>query len=253
MNELRRMAYLDALGIDSYVSRAQLPGAAVTQRLVIVAQPARTAPEKGGVDLADTVSLDTPRATPASPAAKEGFTRPDFGLGVAGPSAAAEPVREQSPANEPPPRFTLSAIIAGEWLWLEELDGMPLTTNQVQLVQSMTLALGRENAGNNGGAAAAAQVGRPEVAQFDWPMHNNRQLDQGEEAARASVAAFINRKLEQRGCRGLILLGQACAQRVPLPQLQVATVCTLSSAEILANPMLKRQVWQDLQPLRQKP
>ena len=36
MHELRRMAYLDALGVDSYVSRAQLPGAAATRRLAIV-------------------------------------------------------------------------------------------------------------------------------------------------------------------------------------------------------------------------
>ena len=34
MNELRRMAYLNALGVDCYVSRTQLPGAAVTRRLV---------------------------------------------------------------------------------------------------------------------------------------------------------------------------------------------------------------------------
>ena len=247
MNELRRMAYLDALGIDSYVSRAQLPGAALTQRLVIVARP----PAKDRVDAVAAASLDAPRATPVSPASKEGFTRPDFGLGAPGPSTVIEPLREQSSANEPLPRFTLSAIIVGEWLWLEELHGMPLTTNQVQLVQSMALALGRES--DNGGSAAGDQVTRPEVAQFDWPIHNNRQLDQGDEAARASVAAFISRKLEQRGCRGLVLLGQACVQRVPLPQMQVATVCTVSSAEILVNPVLKRQVWQDLQPLRQKP
>jgi hypothetical protein len=36
MNELRRMAYLNALGVDCYVSRTQLPGAAVTRRLAIV-------------------------------------------------------------------------------------------------------------------------------------------------------------------------------------------------------------------------
>ena len=39
MNELRRMAYLDALGVDSYVSRVQLPGAAATRRLAIVTAP----------------------------------------------------------------------------------------------------------------------------------------------------------------------------------------------------------------------
>ena len=42
MNELRRMAYLDALGIDSYVSRSQLPGAALTRRLAIASACAAT-------------------------------------------------------------------------------------------------------------------------------------------------------------------------------------------------------------------
>ena len=36
MNELKRRAYLDALGIDTYVSRGQLGGAAPTRRLAIV-------------------------------------------------------------------------------------------------------------------------------------------------------------------------------------------------------------------------
>ena len=34
--EMRRLAYLEALGVDTYVSRGQLPGAAPTLRLAIV-------------------------------------------------------------------------------------------------------------------------------------------------------------------------------------------------------------------------
>jgi hypothetical protein len=84
-------------------------------------------------------------------------------------------------------------------------------------------------------------------------MHTNRQLDLGEEAARASVAAFINRRLEQRGCLGLVLLGQTGAKRVSLPDMEVPTVITASSAEMIANPALKQQAWRDLQPLLRKP
>ena len=54
MNELRRMAYLDALGIDSYVSRTQLPGAAVTRRLAILVTPAKAPVEKHSVGVPDT-------------------------------------------------------------------------------------------------------------------------------------------------------------------------------------------------------
>ena len=41
MHELSRLAYLDAMGIDHYLSRSQLPGAAPTQRLAVVAGPAQ--------------------------------------------------------------------------------------------------------------------------------------------------------------------------------------------------------------------
>jgi hypothetical protein len=38
-----------------------------------------------------------------------------------------------------------------------------------------------------------------------------------------------------------------------LSDMRVATVTTASSAEILVNAVLKRQVWRDLQPLLHKP
>jgi hypothetical protein len=252
MNELRRMAYLEALEIDCYVSRAQLPGAALTRRLAIVPAPVETVVAEGRVD-----SPGAPKAAvpPVSPMQQEGVTRPDFGPGLRGASATVESPREPLPGGEPVPRFSLSTIIAGDWLWLEELDGMPLATEQVHLVQSMAqaLVLARGIGSDNTRSAAGTQATRPDVAQFDWPMHTNRQLDQGADAVRASVAAFVSRRLEQRGCRGLVLLGQTCVKRLPLPQMKVLSVSTASSAEILASPALKRQVWRDLQPLLQKP
>ena len=42
MDELTRSRYLQALGTDTYISRGQLPGAAVTRRLAIVQQSPRT-------------------------------------------------------------------------------------------------------------------------------------------------------------------------------------------------------------------
>ena len=233
MHELRRMVYLDALGVDSYVSRAQLPGAAATRRLAIVTASktqqlaAATAPEPRRV---------APNSEPAlvaqSACAAEGT------LDVSAPLQRGEPV----------PRFSLTAIVAGDWLWLEELAG-PLTTDQVRLVQSMAQALLLCHQSPGGEVKPAVQ---PEVAQFDWPIHTNQQLDLGEEAARASVAGFVDRRLGEHECRGLVLLGDACAQRVRRQQISLVTVDTMSSAEILAQPALKRQVWRDLLPLVRK-
>jgi hypothetical protein len=229
MNELRRMAYLDALGVDSYVSRVQLPGAAATRRLAIVTAP-NSQQLSAGVIPEPLLSRSALVAQTARPA-------------KASVQASASPQQ-----GEPVPRFSLTAIVAGDWLWLEELAG-PLTTDQVRLVQSMAQALLLCHQSPGGEVKPVVQ---PEVAQFDWPIHTNQQLDLGEEAARASVAGFVDRRLGEYGCRGLVLLGQACAQHVPRQQISVETVNTVSSAEILAQPALKRQVWRDLLPLVRK-
>jgi hypothetical protein len=136
---------------------------------------------------------------------------------------------------------------------------MPLTTEQVQLVQSMASALQYHRALRDAGRASAPpgaarpDAARPDVVQFDWPIHSNRQLDQSEEAAQAGMAGFLARRLGQQGSRGLVLLGQAGAARVPIRELGVATVCTASTADMLANPALKRQAWRDLLPLIHQP
>lgn len=235
MNELRRMAYLEALEIDSYVSRTQLPGAAVTRRLAIV-PTAESMPANPAPVVADVSGDAGANQQPA------GFSRPDFDLGTRKKHPETEAPPQAAPGAEVVPRFSLSAIVAGRWLWLEELHGMPLATEQVQLVRAMAHALALSS-------GADIPVSKPEMAQFDWPLHGNRQLDQGEESARAGVAAFVSRRLEQCGCRGLVLLGQSAAKRLPLSQLEVLCVTTSSSTEILANPTLKQQVWHDLQPL----
>ena len=50
----------------------------------------------------------------------------------------------------------------------------------------------------------------------------------------------------------MVLMGQACAMRLPLREVKALTVHTVSSAEILAQPALKRFVWRDLLPLVSK-
>jgi len=238
------MAYLEALGIDSYVSRTQLPGAALTRRLAIASR--RATPVLQGAE------RPIARAIAAS-AQQDAATHAGVGPVARINDAVPLPPQdvESPPRGAAVPRFSLTAIIAGDWLWLEELAGMPLTTEQVQLVQSMALALARQREPRTATGTAAPRPGAvpPAVAQFDWPIHTNRQLDLGAAAARASVAGFVGRRLEQHGCHGLVLLGQSCALRVPLQEVKILTVSTASSADILAQPALKRTVWRDLLPL----
>jgi hypothetical protein len=252
MDELRRRAYLDALGIEGYVSRRQLPGAPVSRRLAIPTKPRAPLSARGrDVNTAQatvTTVVERPLSALVEPRVRG--------------RSEGQPASRRADALQPAalPRFSLVTIVAGDWLWLEELGGMPLTTEQVQLVQSMASALlvgrGLHNARHASAppdgvppGMASRGAARPDVMQFDWPIHENRQLDQGEAAAQAGVAGFLARRLEQLGSQGLVLLGQGGAARVPMRDLDVVVVSTASSAEMLAQPALKRQAWRDLQPL----
>lgn len=228
MNELRRMAYLDAMGIDSYVSRGQLPGAAMTRRLAIVRSQA-AAP-----------ITTTPEAEPAPQADALRMPRLDGGSGKTRPKPPPKPVAAtDATVAAAVPRFSLAAIVSGDWLWLEDLNGRPLAREQVQLIQGMSRALARIVP-----PAADRNQRQPIVAQFDWPIHNNQQLDQGEEAARAGAAGFIGRKLEQHPCRGLILLGAHTRERIMTDTLgQLPVGSAPDTVSMLADPTLKKQAW----------
>ncbi len=221
MHELTRMAYLDALGVDSYVSRQQLPGAAPTRRLALLQVTPQPAPvaDQSAVAQPQMPRLDeAPRPVPV--------TRP-----------TAPPTRNNATPRGSVDRFSLAAITAGGYIWVEELVQVALAREQVQLVHAMARAVSRD---------AAA----PNVQQFDWPLHNNHQLDQGEDAARAAVAGFLQRQIDQQSCRGLVLLGDGSPRRVALDMLgDIAVVKTLDTLSLLADPQLKKQAWRDLQPI----
>lgn len=239
MNDLRRLVYLQAMGIDGYVSRRQVPGAAVTRRLAVV----RAAPQ-------DIVRAEAPQGGDATAQRPQQppiqMPRVDVPTSTPAPLKASPEDAVAPGGGQQAQRFSLAAVSCGGWLWLEELDGAAFGTVQLQLVQAMAEALQRVAAegeledGNHPDSV-------PVLTQFDWPMHTNKQLDLGREAARVSAAAFIQRKLEQAGCAGLILLGQACEERVPLDQLAVKRVArTVSTAEMLQAPLLKKRAWHDL-------
>lgn len=235
MHELKRRSYLQQLGIDSYSSRNPLAGAARTRRLVIKRQP-RTALEPAEISAGKPNLQAAPVASPSSIAElassfsaipKESQTP---SMTHQSPSAAVAKARQVQ-------AFNVAAIVSGKWLWIEVLTHGVLSRDQVHLVQAMTRALG---------------VSEPKShnSQFDWPIHNNAQLDLGLDAARAGLAGFVQRKIEQFECQGLVVLGCACEQRLAIQQLRVQRcVSTVSTAEMLANPQLKKQAWEAILPL----
>lgn len=220
MNELNRMRYLQAMGIDAYVSRQALPGALPTRRLALVrargdhVEPARPQPSPG--QPAEMPNLDVV-PEPRQPSARPAVAKPR--------------------AVEPTVRFSLAAVFSGGIAWVESLGDKPLAKEQVQLIRGMARAL-------------HGKADTPKVAQFDWPIHSNPQLDQGTSAARAAVSAFLLRHVEEQKCRGLVILGEDAGSIIDMTGLaRLARVATLSTLQMIEQPASKRQVWEHLQPL----
>ncbi len=234
-SELRRLAALDAMGIQSYVSREQLPGAALTRRLAIV----RRAPAGEPLPRVPVTPAGAPQ-TPNTGGVPTITRLPRIG------APAPEPVRPHASAtaqSAAPLRFSLAAVVAGGLLWLEEVDHPGMASEQLQLVQGMVRALATAGNGTN----RVGQSPLQEVEYFRWPLHQNRQLDQGAEAARHGVAGFVQRRLELRQCSAMVLMGEACRSRVPRDLVNCPRVLIVpSTASMLASPLAKKQAWREL-------
>ena len=249
--EIRRLRYLQALGIPTLVARRALPGAAPTHRLRLRNPPAAIA---SGAAEAPAARPDPPAAAPSSAAARQSAAairkalQPDP-IQAARPQSKT-PRRSGNAKEQPRPdavptadaaadasaatqRFSIAAMLVADRLWVEELEDALLANEQVQLVAAVARAM----------VHPAPLAAKPAVTQFSWPLHGNQQLDLGPEEAAASLQGFLQRQLDDTGCVELLCLGEAAAQRLSGLRLPCALRRLPASRAVLANPALKRELW----------
>jgi hypothetical protein len=224
MHELTRLAYLDAMGIDSYVPRGALPAAAPSRHLELIRRAELVAPP-------DNASAQLRASLGAEPDRQ----------GESLASTDSEPAVSTSDTAEMPV-FSLAAVGLGGWYWLDEIPpGRDLGPEYLQLLQAIAVALGME-------------VGQPVFELFNWPLHTSTQLDRDDEAARGGLGGFLASRFERYKPTGVILLGemeQGWFDRELLAPHRI--VATVSAWKMLRQPALKRQAWNDLQVLRELP
>ncbi|MFK7975140.1 MAG: hypothetical protein AB8C02_03345 [Halioglobus sp.] len=254
MSVIRKMAYLEAMGIDGYVSRSQLVGAAPTRRLAIVRPQAAGAAEQENATLAASDKRLSNDSRPASGASalldelRRSDTKP--ATAAAQTSQQSQPTTVKPVSTASSPRFSMAVIASGSWLWLETLEDMPLMSEQVWLVESMATALMVASDTRSPDDLANQQKQRKaKVMQFDWPMHNNPQLDGGVEAASASLCGFLERQQSEHQSHGVVLMGSDASHWVASDALSSRVVATPSTREMLSTPLLKQQAWRDLRGL----
>ena len=252
MNESHRIAYLNAMGIDQYYPRRELPRAKPSPHFEFDAEPEPTSP----LPAAATKLQAKAKASSRLQALKD-------------EPAPVEPV----PNIPAPPRRTSTRKIATESTAAAKLSFVldyyainnvlavlvdrPPQIAREQQQQAAELLQGILRAVL---PVAPADLPRPE--NFSWPLLATMAGDRSEQSAARALHGFIRSKQERDGFANLVvfseqlgpLLQQAQAAAADFPatftgrELRLTLCHSLSS--MLALPEMKRETWQGLQALR---
>ncbi len=245
MPEARRREYLAALGIPLFVARAPLPGAAasviepVAPEVVSERISATPAHALAAVPVRESVPLQTASAPRAPlPALAEAASllqqtprRPALTTPEAPVATPVSAVVSPAMAAEPAPSFTCRLVqVAPQLAVLLDLGAYPdLGAPERQLWQAICRAL--------------SWTPQQLAADFSWPLTASGKsagmIGNGADAARAFVQGWLGRDLD--GGDRLLLLGPALAPFVERPHRLLPSL-----AELLASPLAKRALWQQL-------
>lgn len=284
--EQQRHQWLEAIGIDSWLPRQPLPGAAPSPDWVEAfsypeaeaqwqqdsgfdaggdqPQPSSRPSRPAGSRIDTSALLDKPtRPVPSVPVVPPGpVERGPTERAPAEPQAAeaptTAPIRAAKP--EPAPRFKLAFLVRGDLLIVDSLpphQAEGFSRQHRRLLQGITNALG---------LTAADELSSPFM--LPWPMLAGKTLNQGPDEARKAVQRKLNNTLAFKPeIRQVLLLGEAASQWVSEQQGGLDTLqgqvlelgegrralVTLSLSELLRLPERKAEAWRDLQPFRRDP
>ncbi|AUG43155.1 energy transducer TonB [Pseudomonas chlororaphis] len=249
--ESRRRAYLSAMQVVSWLPRTELPFAAPSRpELLVIAEPVVEAPASPA-PVAKTVAEPV-----AKPAERPKIEVPRPGSAAVRPVSKPVEEAEEAPAPVkappvPPPRFALQLLRAGRCLLLVELptgEAFQSRDPAYLLLKDMLRAAGLPD---------SPQILAEPVR---WPMLTRGNLDQGPDAARDFVQAFVGARVEEEPCVCLWLIGlpavrfagEADAQAYNR-ELQVeglGSAWALPGLELLMEePQRKADVWQAMRRL----
>jgi hypothetical protein len=227
MLEPTRSRYLAALGIDIYVPRAVLPGA-------LVSPPCEWEALSTG-DIAE-------------PARRPELNAPASALKAAPPISAplidtvrkpVQPIPVRTPRNPDAiiPKFALSVVLAANGVLL--IDDAPPTSAIRNEYQRL---LGGFLQAVNSDPQFALEI-------FFWPLRNSSPIAQDENAAKETLAAYLQKQIQQRSIKTVLLLGAVAQRWVALDDAQLRYIRSNSLLGCLSDPSLKRQLWNDVREL----
>jgi len=223
LTEGRRREYLAALGVPLFQARRVLPGAAVSE---IVERWVEPVP-----------------ATPISASPVSRLVLPDPVLRPKAVDVTPEPVRPTSPEvviepvtpAKPVPRFACRLMPLGEQGFvLLDLGEFP----DVVAGEVLNLAPAEQQLWRNIQRALAWTPGEAEP-DFIWPRAVKGLLGDDADTARDMLSAWLKRQIQPQV--RLWVFGEALAPFVTRPHRLLPSL-----KQLLASPLAKRQVWQQL-------
>lgn len=278
MHREHRNAYLSAMGIDLWQPVKPLPGAETghwiasqpTAPLAVTAlshhdkQPSRSASDGRGA-AAPSSALSSGPSSGSSPAHRDRLMAELQGIEPHSPNKVgltpnADPVKQGlRPAQslsvaESLSSFTLTASTNSGLLIIDDVSGLDCANSAYQSwIQSLLLALGHP-------ISQAPETSQQD--QFVWPMPESGLSTTSMIAPTEIFTAWLNRRIEEHKVNQLLLMGQTAARVAAyesnqgllgantrlLNQQAVDVITTHSSAELWAEPSLKRSFWCQLQP-----
>lgn len=238
LNELQRQAYLDAMGVDVYYPRLKLVGAkaSVQCEMPVLAKIAASPAVK-------SVQADTARVERLASVSEL------LDIAVNNESVIEPAAPALKGSVEETPSFNLSVtVIPGSLLVVDDCGPEQLRSRDYQaLLQNIVIALGLDKPVINS---------QP----FQWPEAMKGHNDQSPNAAGQALQAYLARQMELGETRYLLVMGDAASQFALNTTVaegvlaahgdqSVQQLVTLSACRMLTEPELKRDLWQQLQPL----
>jgi hypothetical protein len=176
-------------------------------------------------------------------------------------SSATVAVYTQSDSLE---QFTLASSVCGNLLLVDDISAMSFASSAYQnWINAILLSLGKLPGDKPLMSTAASQLDR-----FEWPLADSGLFDSTEQAAKDIVSAWLLRKLQENQVSWVLLMGKASIATLANTQdgdhdanhgkqlgaiaalpgsSSVQALLTHGSAELWAQPLLKRDFWQHLQ------
>ncbi|HSB97830.1 MAG TPA: hypothetical protein VLC91_15325 [Spongiibacteraceae bacterium] len=241
MLEPQRSQYLRALGIEVYVPRWVLPGAKPSQLCEWDFLPTQASISPALVSIAaEPVTAAIPARQRALPEELRIDVTPRPAAKAVADIASADIASEigNATAVVAPPKIALSVVVGDGGILI--VDDAPATTalraDYLRLLSNILFAVCGRNT-------------QPTLDVFLWPLAKRPQLDQSAEAARETLAAHIQKQIQQYAIHTVLLLGDAAQHWCALDSDNLQCIKSVSALACLRAPELKRTLWNDIRPL----